>query len=130
MTYIPKSFTPIFKEFTPSVAGVANVDSVTVTNQQNLYVQLGDYVLVKGEVDVNPTTNTGGPTTQFSYSLPIASNVSTTYQAGVMTIDNRITSKGATMVIRTTDDDFLVTFAPNEAQTTFPVTFWAVYKIE
>ena len=85
--------------YTPTVTGITNVDS-TVARLCN-YVRIGNYVLVTGQCDIDPTA-TGA--TAFDVSLPVASNIGTVYQLGGSGSTDNTASQGVFFQGNTTDD--------------------------
>ena len=63
--------------YTPTLTGVANVTSTTA--RQCTYMRVGNTVTVAGQLSVVPS---GAGIISIGISLPVASNFSTTYQAG------------------------------------------------
>lgn len=69
-----------WNSYTPTVTGVANIDSVSVNGAQ--FMRVGGVVTVSGSLSANPTA-AAGTITRIGISLPVASNIASAwYVAG------------------------------------------------
>jgi hypothetical protein len=66
--------------YTPTAAGIANITALAVYSA--VWIRVGDVVIVSGLVDVDPTAV---GVTQFSLTLPVASNFGSGVQASGLT---------------------------------------------
>lgn len=74
MSYTPYSY----GTYTPTLTGITNVTSTT--SRKATWLRVGNTVTVSGQFTVTPTAN--NTQTVLAFSLPVASNFGTQYEAG------------------------------------------------
>ncbi len=112
-------------QYNPSATIVANVDSVSVTASN--WTRVGRMVHVWGIFSVDPTS--ANTLTQFTFTLPIASNLSSNYDL-VGGATNSVDGETAARIYADTGaDEALVEFTPKSTTTSYDWSYWFDYEI-
>jgi len=112
-------------EWTPTVIGITNIDSVTWTSGH--YQRFGRYVHVQGRVSVDPTT-AAATASQIAITLPIASDfrlVNDEIGVGISATG----AYGCRLTADTANDRLLLDF-PAESTGSYTLWFLGSYKLD
>ena len=89
-----------FQFYTPTLTNVANLTASTAYTCQ--YMRVGNFVVVSGRVDVDPTL--AATSTQLGISLPIDAAFTSIQDCGGVAFASGIASQGAAILADTTND--------------------------
>lgn len=113
--------------YTPTLTGVANVDSTTKYQAQ--WNRVGNVVTVSGKIGIDPTAN--NTSTRVRISLPVASNFATEQQcAGVgSNVDTTTTSHSARIIADTTNNEAEFGYYETHGTASEDMTFQFTYVV-
>lgn len=110
--------------YTPTLTNVTNVDASTA--RLATYMRVGNTVTVGGQLDIDPTTTASA--TVLGISLPIASNFSTSYEAGGVAFATGITGMGGGIEADATNDRVSLKFIASDV-TNQTMTYSFAYEV-
>ena len=110
--------------YTPTLTNVTNVAASTA--RLATYMRVGNTVTVGGQLDIDPTITASA--TVLGISLPIASNFSTSYQAGGVAFATGITGMGGGIEADATNDRVSLKFIASDV-TNQTMTYSFTYEV-